>query len=169
MLKVCRNDKESVLELVRAGKIDAVALSTTNLVDDIIHVMHTSGVLDCLTSGIQDRRSHNTTVPYSIIWASAIAAKMKVHTSLTDIPNAITDHRVLGALGYSLYEDSGNIGESLMNEGSIRFLLGKYCPDDLIDGYNKTVQNHIMPKLDMVPNIHILDCTDLSFPDITVS
>ena len=161
MLKVCRNDKESVLEQVRSGKIDAVALSTTNLVDDIIHVMHTSGVLDCLTSGIQDRRSHNTTVPYSIIWASAIAAKMKVHTSLTDIPNAITDHRVLGALGYSLYDDSGNIGESLMNEGSIRFLLGKYNSDDLIEGYNQTVQKHIMPKLDMIPKIHILDCTDL--------
>lgn len=161
MLKVCRNNKESVLELVRAGKIDAVALSTTNLVDDIIHVMHTSGILDCLTSGIKDRRSHNTTVPYSIIWASAIAAKMKVHTSLTDIPNAITDHRVLSVLGYSLYDSSGNIGESLMNEGSIRFLLGKYCSDDLIDGYSQTVQNHIMPKLDMVPNIHILDCTDL--------
>lgn len=161
MLRVCRNDKQSVLEQVRAGKIDAVALSTTNLVDDIIHIMHTNGILGCLKAGIEDRRSHNTTVPYSVIWASAVAAKMKVHTSLTDIPYAITDHRVLGELGYSLYDSSGNIGASLMNEGSIRFLLGKYSPDDLISGYNNTVQNHIMPKLDIVPDIHILDCTDL--------
>lgn len=161
MLKVCRSNKESVLEQVRAGKIDAVALSTTNLVDDIIYVMHTNGVLDCLTAGIKDRRSHNTTVPYSIIWASAVAAKMKVHTSLTDIPHAITDYRVLSELGYSLYDDAGAVGSFLMNEGSIRFLLGKYEAADLVEGYNNTVQNHIMPKLDLVPNIHILDCTDL--------
>jgi len=103
MLKVCRNDKESVLEKIRAGKIDAVVLSTTNRVDDIIYIMHTNGILSCLESAIADRRSHNTTVPYSIIWASAIAAKMKVHTSLTDIPYAITDHRVLGEMGYSLW------------------------------------------------------------------
>ncbi len=161
MLKVCRNDKESVLEQIRAGKIDAVALSTTNLVDDIIYILHANGILGCLESAIADRRSHNTTVPYNIIWASAIVAKMKVHTSLTDIPYAITDHRVLGEMGYSLYDSSGNIGSSLMNEGCIRFLLGKYTSDDLIEGYIKAVQNHIMPKLDMSANIHILDCTDL--------
>jgi len=161
MLKVCWNDKESVLEQIRAGKIDAVALSTTNLVDDIIYIMYTNGILGCLESAIADRRSHNTTVPYNIIWASAIAAKMKVHTSLTDIPYAITDHRVLGEMGYSLYNSSGAIGNSLMNEGCIRFLLGKYTSDDMIAGYIKAVQDHIMPKLDMSANIHILDCTDL--------
>lgn len=96
-----------------------------------------------------------------MIWASAVAAKMKVHSSLTDIPYAITDHRVLAELGYSLYDNSGNIGESLMNEGSIRFLVGKYENDDFVTGYNNTVQNYIMPKLDIEPNIHILDCTDL--------
>ena len=161
MLMACRNDKQSVLEQIRAGKIDAVSLSTTNLIDDIIYVMHTNGILNCLEAGIQDKRAHNAVVPYNVIWASAIAAKMKVHTSLTDIPYAITDHRVLGELGYTLYDDSGTIGKSLMNEGSIRFLVGKYTPDDFVRGYNETVQNHIMPKLDMVPNIHILDCTDL--------
>ncbi len=161
MLRVCRNDKQSVLEHVRAGKIDAVALSTTNLIDDIIYIMHTNGILACLESGIEDKRSHNTTVPYNVIWASSIAAKMKVHTSLTDIPYAITDHRVLGALGYGLYDSDGNIGQSLMNEGSIRFLVGKYSSDELISGYNHTIQDHIMSKLDLLPNIHILDCTDL--------
>lgn len=161
VLKCCKSDKESVLEQVRAGKIDAITLSSTNLVDDIIHAMHTNGILNCLSQGIKDRRSHNTTVPYNMIWASAIAAKMKVHTSLTDIPYAITDHRVLAELGYSLYDSSGNISESLMNEGSIRFLVGKYETDDFVTGYNETVQKYIMPKLDIEPNIHILDCTDL--------
>jgi len=31
----------------------------------------------------------------------------------------------------------------------------------MIAGYIKAVQEHIMPKLDMSTNIHILDCTDL--------
>lgn len=161
VLKCCKSNKDSVLEQVRAGKIDAITLSSTNLVDDIILSMHTNGILNCLNQGIEDRRSHNTTVPYNMIWASAIAAKMKVHSSLTDIPYAITDHRVLAELGYNLYDSSGNIGESLMNEGSIRFLVGKYDTNDFVTGYNNTVQNYIMPKLNMEPNIHILDCTDL--------
>lgn len=161
MLKCCKSNKNSVLESIKNGKIDAVSLSSTNLVDDIILAMHTHGILDCLNVGIPDRRKHNTTVPYDIIWTSAVAAKMKVHSSLTDIPYAISDYRVLAELGYSLYDDSGGIGQSLMNEGSIRFLLGKYATDDFVEGYNNTVQNHIMPKLNIEPNIHILDCTDL--------
>lgn len=160
MLKCCKNDKDFVIEQMKHGKLDAVALSTTNLVDDIILSMHTQGVIDCISNGIQDKRKHNTTVPYKVIWASAIAAKMKVHSSLTDIPYAITDHRVLGELGYSFYDFDG-IGQALMNEGSIRFLIGKYSTDDLISGYNNTVQNYIMPKMDFASNIHILDCTDL--------
>ena len=161
MLKCCKSNKESVLEQIKAGKIDAITLSTTNLVDDIILAMHTNKILGCLNQGMPDRRKHNVTVPYSILWASAIAAKMKVHSSLTDIPYAITDHRVLAELGYSLYNDSGGIGQALMNEGSIRFLAGKYNADDFLTGYNNTVQKYIMPTLDLIPNIHILDCTDL--------
>lgn len=161
VLKCCKANKESVLRQVKSGNIDAITLSSTNLVDDIILAMHTNGILDCLNNGIADRRSHNTTVPYNVIWASSIAAKMKVQSSLTDIPFAITDYRVLAELGYSLYDSDGNIGNALMNEGSIRFLLGKYNEADMVSGYNNTVQNHIMPKMDIEPNIHILDCTDL--------
>lgn len=161
VLKCCTSNKASVLEQVRVGRIGAVTLSSTNMVDDIILAMHTHGILRCLEHGIKDVRSHNTTVPYSIIWAAAIAAKMKVQTSLTDIPYAISDHRVLSELGYSLYDTSGKLGEALMTEGSIRFLLGKYQPEDFIDGYNQSVQRYIMPEMDMQPCIHILDCTDL--------
>lgn len=161
MLRLCKNNKQSVIEQVRNGRLDAITLSSSNLVDDIILAMHTHGILSCLESGIKDRRSHNTTVPYSVIWAAAIAAKMKVQTSLTDIPYAITDHRVLSELGYSLYDTCGRIGDALMTEGSIRFLIGKYSPEDFIEGYNETVQNYIMPLLDMKPCIHILDCTDI--------
>lgn len=161
MLRCCRSKKASVLEQIRAGRIDAVTLSSTNMVDEIILAMHTNGILRCLERGIKDGRNHNTTVPYSIIWAAAIAAKMKVQTSLTDIPYAISDHRVLSELGYSLYDTSGKIGDALMTEGSIRFLLGKYQSGDFIDGYNQSVQRFIMPQMDLQPCIHILDCTDL--------
>lgn len=161
MLRICRNNKQSVIEQVRNGSLDAVALSSSNLVDDIILAMHTNGILDCLQQGIKDQRKHNTTVPYNMIWTAAVAAKMKVHTSLTDIPYAITDHRVLSELGYTLYDAFGQIGGALMTEGSIRFLVGKYSAEDFIDGYNRTIQEYIVPKMDMNPSIHILDCTDL--------
>lgn len=45
VLRCCRENKASVLKQVRAGKIDAIALSSTNLVDDII--------LTSLDKGIQ--------------------------------------------------------------------------------------------------------------------
>ena len=45
--------------------------------------------------------------------------------------------------------------------GSLRFLLGKYKTEDLINGYNQAVQKYILPALDLEANIHILDCTDL--------
>ena len=78
VLKCCKANKESVLRQVKSGNIDAITLSSTNLVDDIILAMHTNGILDCLNNGIADRRSHNITVPYNVILASSIAAKMKV-------------------------------------------------------------------------------------------
>lgn len=41
MIRVCKENRESVLEQVRNGKIDAAMLSTTNLIDEIILTMHT--------------------------------------------------------------------------------------------------------------------------------
>ena len=160
MIKVCKENRESVFEQVKNGKIDAVALSTSNLIDDIIITMHTKGILSSISKSILDYRAHNTTIPYELVWASAIAAKMRVKTSLTDIPFALIDHRTLAEMGYTLIDVEG-IGRGLMQESSIRFLIGKYLPDILINGYNNAVQNQIMPKLNLEANIHILDCTDL--------
>ena len=86
---------------------------------------------------------------------------MKVQTSLTDIPFAINDHKTLAELGYALIDTEGNLKSGLMQESSLRFLLGKYNPEMLINGYNNTVQKNIFPLLDISPDIHILDCTDL--------
>ena len=67
MVRVCKNQKESVLAMVRKGKLDAASLSTSNLVDEIILAMSKRGVLDCLSAGVPDRRAHNTTVPFDLI------------------------------------------------------------------------------------------------------
>lgn len=48
-----------------------------------------------------------------------------------------------------------------MQEGSLRFLIGKYESKDLLQGYNTAIQNFIIPQLNIETNIHILDCTDL--------
>ena len=161
MIKACKQNKESVLEKVRKGKLDSAALSVSSLVDEIILSMHTNGILHCLSAGIDDLRADNTTIPYELVWASAIAAKMKIRTSLTDIPYAVTDHRTLAELGYTLIETKGKLGAGLMRESSIRALLGKYDAQKLFDGYNEVVQKHILPQLEIAPSIHILDCTDL--------
>lgn len=120
-----------------------------------------NGILDCLTDAIKDKRANNTTIPFNLILTLSIAAKMKVKTSLTDIPFAITDHRVLAKLGYNIVDTTGNLKSGLMEEGSLRFLLNKYTSYELFSSYNVTLQKHIMPKLDISPNIHILDCTKL--------
>lgn len=160
MIRVCYENKAKVLEQIRSGNLDSIALSTTNLVDEIILAMHTNGILQSLKEGIQDKRADNTTIPFYLVWALAIAAKMKVRTSLSDIPYAISDHRTLSKLGYNFVDDGG-VGKGLMQESSLRFLLGKYTSEELFACYNRVIQDFITPKLDILPNIHILDCTDL--------
>lgn len=161
MIRLCKHNQENVIKKVRNGQLDAMALSSTNLIDDIILEMNNRKIFDCLKNSIPDLRAKNTVIPYELIWASAICAKMKVQTSLTDIPFAIHDHKTLAKLGYTLIDTDGNLKEGLMQEGSLRFLLNKYDFSLFIDGYNSTVQNGILPLLDIVPDIHILDCTDL--------
>ncbi|MFV0275551.1 MAG: transposase [Bacilli bacterium] len=124
--------------------------------------MSENDILNCLTNSIEDKRAHNTTIPFNLVMALSIAAKMKTKTSLSDIPYASTDHRVLAKLGYNIVDTNGNLKDSMMTESSLRFLFGKYNEEELFASYNNTVQNYIMPKLDITPNIHILDCTELS-------
>ena len=161
MIRLCKYNQDNVIAKVREGQLDAVALSTSNLIDDIILEMDKANIFSCLKDNIPDLRYHNTTIPYNLIWASAIAAKMKVQTSLTDIPYAINDHRTLAKLGYTLLDTDENLKDGLMRESSLRFLIGKYNHNLFINGYNNTVQKGIMPLLNIIPNIHILDCTDL--------
>ena len=161
MIKISKADQDSILQRIRDGRVDAASLSTSSLVDDIILSMHKHGVIGCLKRGFPDKRADNTTVPFDLMLALAIAAKMKVHTSLTDIPFALTDHRTICELGYSMWDSDKDIGSGLMNEGTIRHLVRKYTSDELIRSYNSTLQEHIMDTLSIKSNIHILDCTKL--------
>lgn len=159
-MRLIKNDKNKVLQQVRSQVLDGIVASNSNLVDDIILSMMRDGVLDCLNNSFPDKRKKNSTIPLSFIMALAIAAKMKVKTSLTDIPYAIQDHRTLAELGYNILNDDADDG--WLTEGTIRHLIGKYESKDLIDYYNDVVQNQVYTRFDISPDIHILDCTKIA-------
>lgn len=162
MIKICKENKKALIEKIKADNFDNVVGSQSNLVDDIILAMHKNEILNCLTQAMPDKRRHNTTIPFNLVMALSVAAKMKTKTSLSDIPYAITDHRVLSQLGYNIIDTKKDLKTGMMQESSLRFLFGKYKAEELFENYNSAVQDYIMPKLDMIPNIHILDCTELS-------
>lgn len=162
MIKICKQNKKSVLKKIYTGTFDNVVSSISNLVDDIILSMHKKGILACLVNKLPDKRAHNTTIPFELVMALSVAAKMKTNTSISDVPYAITDHRVLAELGYNIIDTEKDLKTGMMTESSLRFLFGKYEAKELFKSYNEAVQEQIMPKLDYKPNIHILDCTELS-------
>lgn len=162
MIKICKENKESVLRKIYTGEFDNVVSSISNLVDDIILNMHKSRILACLANKLPDKRAHNTTMPFELVMALSVAAKMKTNTSICDVPYAITDHRVLAELGYNIIDTEKDLKAGMMTESSLRFLFGKYEAKELFKSYNEVVQEQIIPKLNYKPNIHILDCTELS-------
>ena len=161
MIRFCRQNKDAVIAKMLKGQLDAVHSSNTNIVDEIILAMHKNKVLQCLEDGIPDKRANNASIPFGLALTLSATAKMKIKTSLTDIPFALTDSRTISQLGYSLYSASGNLKKGFMRESSLRALIENYDSNDFINGYNNTVQNYIMPKLNISPDIHILDCVKL--------
>lgn len=81
MLKICKENKQSILEKVKNGHLDTASLCSKNLIDEIILAMYTNDILSYICKSIPDKRAHNKTIPYDIIWAISIAAKMKIKTS----------------------------------------------------------------------------------------
>jgi hypothetical protein len=161
MIKIIQDAKEKVIASIRQGRIDASSISQPNFIDEIILRMQDLGVLEDMCHIIKDKRKHNAVIPLNLVWVLAIAAKMKIHTSLTDIPYAIMDAEVLSKLGYSLWDTDRDIEKGMMDEGAIRHLLGKYERNEMINGYNQCVQRHIMPRVGIEADIHILDCTEV--------
>lgn len=161
MIQITQESKAEVLAAIRQGRIDAADISQPNFIDEIILKMQGMGVVDELRHIIEDKRKTNAVIPLQFIWILGVSAKMKIHTSLTDIPYAIMDAEVLSGLGYALWDTERDLEKGLMDEGAIRHLLGKYEQNEMITGYNRCVQERILPKMGVESNVHMLDCTEL--------
>lgn len=159
MLTICKNNRNQVEKSIKNKQLDAIIPSSSDIIDEIILAMIQDGVIDCLHNPLSDKRRHNSYVPFKLVMALAIASKMKIRSSLTDIPYAISDHRVLAELGYNLINHNK---EELFTEGTIRHLLGKYTSEEWINYYNDTVKRNIFAKKGIETNIHILDCTKIA-------
>ncbi len=99
MIQISTKDKERVLEAIRKGTIDAADVSYTNIIDAIILKMKQEGILELLEKAFSDKRSDNKNIPFHLIMTLAITAKMKIKTSLTDVPFAITNAETLSEIG----------------------------------------------------------------------
>lgn len=158
MLMVSEANMERVLESLKAGRMDAADISEANLVDKILCAMQREGISQGMAQSFTDVRERRS-IPFDIIMLSGVAAKMKVHMSLTDIPMAIQDTQTLAELGYCLWESEREVGRGLMDEGSIRYLAGNTDATTWFEGYNGYFREHLLPNLGVGANIHILDCT----------
>jgi hypothetical protein len=64
-------------------------------------------------------------------------------------------------MGYGLSDQERGLGKGLMDEGELRHLFGKYSKTELIQGYNGCAREHILPRMEVTPTIHPLDCTKI--------
>ncbi len=161
MIQLCRKDKEKVYQAIRFGNIDATDMALPNLIDDIILSMKKHGLLEMLPSALPDKRRDNHHIPFEILLCLAVTAKLKIKTSLTNVPFTVSDAELLAELGWNVWDNERNLNEGLFSESVMRKLLSKYSSEEWICFYNSYVQKHLMPKLDIKPNIHILDCTKI--------
>lgn len=161
MIQICRKDKEKVYDAIRTGKIDAAELSFPNLIDDIILTMKKHGLLELLSCALEDKRRDNLHIPFNILLCLAVAAKLKLKTSLTDVPFAVTEAELLAELGWNIWDNERDINDGLFSESVMRKLLAKYSSEEWVSFYNHYVQDCLMEKLDIRPCIHILDCTKI--------
>ena len=83
MIQISQESKEQVLKLIHQGRIDAADISQPNFIDSILLKMQKMGLLSELTHLVEDKRRANAVIPLEFIWTLSIAAKMKIHTSLS--------------------------------------------------------------------------------------
>ncbi|CRF28895.1 Transposase [Mycobacterium tuberculosis] len=171
-MKVCKNEKDIVLKAILQGEVDAASASYSNLIDDIILTMNQHGLLSQLDKAFIDNRDDNASIPQHLLLSLAVAAKMKLKTSLTDIPYAINDASTLADLGYNIIDTERGLEEGLFTEGSIRNWIKRYTDEEpsqndnvyshpFIDAYNTYVQDRVFPSQNMIPHMHILDCSKI--------
>lgn len=161
MMQLCQKDKERVLNAIKSGHIDAAELSLPNLIDTIVLTMKQKNLLAPLAECLEDKRSDNKKIPFEILLTLAITAKLKLKTSLTDVPFAVNDAELLSELGWNIWDTERDLENGLFSENVMRRLLTKYDSDELIAFYNGYVQKKLLPVLGFQPIIHILDCTKI--------
>jgi hypothetical protein len=153
-------NKTKVIEAMKKGEIDIADISFPNLVDDIIEEMMNLDLISPLEEELEDKRKNNAFLPFSVLLTLSIAAKMKIKTSLTDIPFAITDAELLSKLGWNLWDPAG-LKNGLMSEGTLRNLIKKYSVEEFFEFYCTYYRKQVAPRLGISCNIHILDCTEI--------
>ena len=136
-------------------------MALPNLIDDIVLTMKKHGLLDMLSYALPDKRRDNHHIPLDILLALAVTAKLKIKTSLTDVPFAVNDAELLAELGWNVWDSERDLNEGLFSESVMRKLLLKYTSEEWISFYNSYVQKYLTPKLNIKPDIHILDCTKI--------
>ena len=136
-------------------------MALPNLIDDIVLTMKKHGLLDMLSYALPDKRRDNHHIPLDILLALAVTAKLKIKTSLTDVPFAVNDAELLAELGWNVWDSERDLNEGLFSERVMRKLLLKYTSEEWISFYNSYVQKYLTPKLNIKPDIHILDCTKI--------
>lgn len=161
MLQLCSKDKERVLEAIKSGHIDAADLSFPNLIDTIVLTMKQKDLLAPLADFLEDRRSVNKHIPFDVLLTLGITAKLKLKTSLTDLPFAIQDAELLAELGFNVWDTERDLSKGLFSESVARKLINKYKSEDFIHMYNNYVQKSLLPAFKAEPTIHILDCTKI--------
>lgn len=159
MLQLCQKDKERVLDAIKSGQIDAADVSFPNLIDSIALLMKQKNLLSSFEEFLTDKRDDNKHFPFDILITLSVTAKLKIKTSLTDIPFAINDAELLSELGWNAWDTERDLDKGLFSENVMRGLLRKYTSEEMVSFYNNHVQEHFLKTLGMQPEIHILDCT----------
>lgn len=161
MVQLSKNNKEKVLECIKKGNIDTADMSFPNLIDTIILSMKHHGLLDTLAQALPDKRRDNFHIPLNFLLTLGVTSKLKLKTSLTDIPFAISDAELLAELGWNAWDYDRDRKDGLFSESVMRKFAGKYSSKEWITFYNHYVQDFALNQMKWRPSIHILDCTKI--------
>jgi len=123
--------------------------------------MKKHGFLTPLADALEDKRKDNKHIPPTVLIVLAITAKLKLKTSLTDVPFAINDAGLLAGLGWDAWDYGRDINDGLFSEYVMRSTASKYSSKEWTAFYNHYVQDYVLENMGVRPYIHILDCTKI--------
>jgi Transposase DDE domain len=158
-----QHNLEEVEKAVQNGDIRGIDPYHEDLVETILLKMDELGLISYLSEVFEDRRGKNAHLPISVLLALYIAARMKGKTSLTDVPFAITDSELLTKLGWDRWRPK-QAEKGLMTSGALRYLIFTYESEEIIEFFNRYMQEgvkKILAASSVSSDLHILDCVKL--------